>query len=83
MTRARRGLRRTCLAALVGALAVTAAGSGQSRVADRPVDVRTASVDFPESELPANLHGEALQAQGFSITILASPGSRELVEPAL
>jgi len=45
--------------------------------------VRIATFDFPESNLLAQLYGRALAAAGYRVGVVASLGTRELVEPAL
>src|SRR5437867_3267886 len=48
----------------------------------RPAIV-VASFDFPESELLAELYGQALRARGYPVELVARLGAREVVEPAL
>jgi osmoprotectant transport system substrate-binding protein len=48
----------------------------------RPVIV-VASFDFPESELLAELYGQALRGRGYPVELVARLGTREVVEPAL
>jgi osmoprotectant transport system substrate-binding protein len=49
----------------------------------QPRAIRVASFDFPESELLAQLYGQALRAHGFPVVLMLGLGSREIVEPAL
>jgi osmoprotectant transport system substrate-binding protein len=48
----------------------------------RPAIV-VASFDFPESELLAELYGQALRSRGYPVELVARLGAREVVEPAL
>jgi osmoprotectant transport system substrate-binding protein len=48
----------------------------------RPV-IQLASFDFPESEILAELYGQALRQHGFPVELVAQLGAREVVEPAL
>jgi osmoprotectant transport system substrate-binding protein len=48
----------------------------------RPAIV-VASFDFPESELLAELYGQALRGHGYPVELVARLGTREVVEPAL
>ncbi len=79
--------RRRGTRALVGvclALAACTSGSGTASPTTRDPDViRVASFDFPESELLAQLYGQALRAAGFRVDLWLNLGSREIVEPAL
>jgi osmoprotectant transport system substrate-binding protein len=45
--------------------------------------ITVASFDFPESELLAQIYGQALKAAGYDIDLALNVGPRELVEPAL
>ena len=45
--------------------------------------IRLASFDFPESELLAQLYGQALVQHGFPVEQVVQLGAREVVEPAL
>jgi osmoprotectant transport system substrate-binding protein len=45
--------------------------------------VVVASFDFPESELLAELYGQALRGRGFPVELVTRLGIREVVEPAL
>jgi osmoprotectant transport system substrate-binding protein len=42
-----------------------------------------ASFDFPESEILAELYGQALRGRGYPVELVARLGAREVVEPAL
>ena len=48
----------------------------------RPAIV-VASFDFPESEILAELYGQALRGRGYPVELVARLGTREVVEPAL
>jgi osmoprotectant transport system substrate-binding protein len=45
--------------------------------------ITIASFDFPESELLAEVYGQALEAAGYSVERVHRAGPRELVDPAL
>jgi osmoprotectant transport system substrate-binding protein len=49
----------------------------------RRPSVVIASFDFPESELLAELYGQALRGRGYPVELVARLGAREVVEPAL
>jgi len=49
----------------------------------RRPSVVVASFDFPESEILAELYGQALRARGYPVELVARLGAREVVEPAL
>jgi osmoprotectant transport system substrate-binding protein len=72
---------------LVGLFGLAACGSTSSET--RPETalgddaITIASFDFPESELLAQLYGQALVAQGFRVVFETGHGPRELVLPAL
>jgi osmoprotectant transport system substrate-binding protein len=76
------------LLALAG-LAVTLVGCGSQPQADGRDSalgdeaITVASFDFPESELLAEIYGQALQAGGFDTRLERGVGPRELVQPAL
>ena len=85
MTPARGG--RIAGRALVG-LALVLAGctggaapSGGSPAAEGPITV--ASFDFVESEVLAQIYGQALEAKGYPVRLVSDAGTRELVVPAL
>lgn len=78
------------LVALVAMVAATAfggcasqpsPGGDASALGDDAITV--ASFDFPESELLAEVYGQALQAAGFEVRFEIGLGPRELVQPAL
>lgn len=56
----------------------TGTGAGD----DRPA-ITVASFNFPESETLAHMYAQALEANGFDVTVRANLGNRELVLPAL
>jgi osmoprotectant transport system substrate-binding protein len=78
-------LRVACIAALgLGTLACSGAprdAGGAGVLRDEAVTV--ASFDFPESELLAQVYGQALSAAGYDVELELNVGPRELVEPAL
>jgi osmoprotectant transport system substrate-binding protein len=45
--------------------------------------ITVGSFDFPESEVLANLYGQALRKGGYQVRLALNLGPRELVEPAL
>jgi osmoprotectant transport system substrate-binding protein len=45
--------------------------------------ILVASFDFPESEILAELYGQALRGRGYPVELVARLGNREVVEPAL
>jgi len=80
---------RTAAVRCLVVTAVVCAGCGSSRqgpaVANALGDesMTIASFDFPESELLADLYGQALTASGFEVRSMPRLGPRELVLPAL
>jgi osmoprotectant transport system substrate-binding protein len=77
-------MRRVAVLALV--VAVVAGCSPEP--APPPQDPRrppivVASFDFPESEILAELYGQALRQRGYPVEVVARLGAREVVEPAL
>jgi osmoprotectant transport system substrate-binding protein len=77
----------SCLGVAVAALLLGACAS--SAPPERPTSalgddaVTVASFDFPESELLAELYGQALRAAGYDVDLVPDAGPRELVGPAL
>ena len=67
-------------AALAGACSQDAAAPPRDH---RRPPVVVASFDFPESELLAELYGQALRGRGFPVELVTRLGTREVVEPAL
>jgi osmoprotectant transport system substrate-binding protein len=53
----------------------------QSALHDRTITV--ASFDFPESELLADIYGQALRSHGYPVRFAPRLGPRELLDPAL
>jgi osmoprotectant transport system substrate-binding protein len=49
----------------------------------RRPSIVVASFDFPESEILAELYGQALRRRGYPVELVARLGAREVVEPAL
>jgi osmoprotectant transport system substrate-binding protein len=82
----RHGIRR---AACLLALALLVAGCQRDEPAPTPPEdprrptIQLASFDFPESELLAELYGQALVRHGFPVQQVVQLGSREVVAPAL
>jgi osmoprotectant transport system substrate-binding protein len=74
---------------LLVALTVLAAGCQRDEPAPTPPEdprrptIQVASFDFPESELLAQLYGQALARHGFPVQQVVQLGSREVVAPAL
>jgi osmoprotectant transport system substrate-binding protein len=70
------------------ALALLIAGCDRGPAPPAPQDprrptIRLASFDFPESELLAQLYGQALARHGFPVEQVVQLGAREVVAPAL
>jgi osmoprotectant transport system substrate-binding protein len=71
------------------ALLLLAAGCDRDRPPPGPPEdprrptIRLASFDFPESELLAQLYGQALGQHGFPVEQVVQLGAREVVAPAL
>jgi osmoprotectant transport system substrate-binding protein len=70
------------------ALVVAVAAGCTREPAPPPQDPRrppvvVASFDFPESEILAELYGQALRQRGYPVEVVAGLGTREVVEPAL
>ena len=83
------GGRRKLTVGLLMALLLLAAGCDRDRPPPGPPEdprrptIRLASFDFPESELLAQLYGQALGQHGFPVEQVVQLGAREVVEPAL
>ena len=71
-----------CVSA-TGCVEIGLPDSGDDRVPKRSSDIVVAPFDFSESELLAQLYGQALRERGLPVQILAGAGSREVLEPAL
>jgi len=71
--------------AVAAALLVLAACTGGARAAPTPSPgtVVVGSFDFPESEVLAEVYGQALRARGIPVEMELGLGPRELVDPAL
>ena len=76
-------------APLVLAVAVLLVG-GCSQATQRPPPedpqrptITVTSFDFPESEILAEVYGQALRRSGYPVEVVARLGPREIVEPAL
>jgi osmoprotectant transport system substrate-binding protein len=83
------GGRRKLAVGLLMALLLLAAGCDRDRPPPGPPEdprrptIRLASFDFPESELLAQLYGQALDPHGFPVEQVVQLGAREVVAPAL
>ena len=83
------GGRRKHAVGLLMALLLLAAGCDRDRPPPGPPEdprrptIRLASFDFPESELLAQLYGQALGQHGFPVEQVVQLGAREVVAPAL
>jgi osmoprotectant transport system substrate-binding protein len=83
------GGRRKLAVGLLMALLLLAAGCDRDRPPPGPPEdprrptIRLASFDFPESELLAQLYGQALGQHGFPVEQVVQLGAREVVVPAL
>ena len=83
------GGRRKLAVGLLIALLLLAAGCDRDRPPPGPPEdprrptIRLASFDFPESELLAQLYGQALGQHGFPVEQVVQLGAREVVAPAL
>ena len=71
-----------CASAATGCVAIGGPPSHGPLPARSP-DIVVASFDFSESELLAQLYGQALAERGLPVQILGGGGSREVLEPAL
>jgi osmoprotectant transport system substrate-binding protein len=73
----------------LGLVLVVALVAGCSRQPEPPPQdprrpaIVVASFDFPESELLAELYGQALRGRGYPVELVTRLGTREVVEPAL
>ena len=84
----RRRWRSALVALAVGGCLAVAACGGDSDEAPTPAvlgddAITVASFDFAESELLAEIYGQALEAGGYHVERALRLGPRELVEPAL
>jgi osmoprotectant transport system substrate-binding protein len=81
--------RPTFTAAVALAVLSPATGCGETGARDNAArtlgddQVTVASFDFPESELLAEIYGQALEAAGYDVDLALNVGPRELVQPAL
>jgi osmoprotectant transport system substrate-binding protein len=85
---AKTAARATLIAVALTGLLVAAGCSGNAGPQPPPEDPRRPSItvvsfDFPESEILADLYGQALRRQGYPVEVLPRLGPREIVEPAL
>lgn len=89
MNRSRRIMRYRSLAVLAAVLAlvVSACGSsnplGGGEISGDLKSIKVGSADFTESKILAEIYGQALEANGFSITRQFGIGSRETYIPAV
>jgi osmoprotectant transport system substrate-binding protein len=66
------------------ALVATACGGGSSSSSSGAKGTVTiGAFNFSESNILANMYGDALRAQGYTVNVRPNLGSREIVEPAL
>jgi osmoprotectant transport system substrate-binding protein len=66
------------------ALVATACGGGSSSSSSGSKGTVTiGAFNFSESNILANVYGDALRAQGYTVNVRPNLGSREIVEPAL
>jgi osmoprotectant transport system substrate-binding protein len=81
--------RHTFIAAVALAALWPATGCGDAPARDDAArtlgddQITVASFDFSESELLAEIYGQALEAAGYDVDLALNVGPRELVEPAL
>jgi osmoprotectant transport system substrate-binding protein len=66
-----------------GCVLTTGAPPAAGPVPTRSSGIVVAAFDFSESELLAQLYGQALSKRGLPVQILSGGGSREVLEPAL
>jgi len=59
------------------------ADSGPPPEDPRRPTITVTSFDFPESEILAELYGQALRSRGYPVEVIRRLGPREIVEPAL
>ena len=84
--RRRRAGRLAAALGLLALLLVAACGSPQEPPASSALDddaITIGSFDFDESEILAQLYGQALQARGYKVVFEPAKGPRELLLPAL
>jgi osmoprotectant transport system substrate-binding protein len=67
--------------AACGSTSLPGPGTADSALHDDAITV--ASFDFPESEVLAELYGQALESGGYTVHHVRRAGPRELVDPAL
>src|SRR5205823_2053308 len=78
--------RRVLVVSATVALAVAAACGGDDTATRRPAGdpaIVVAAYDFTESQVLAELYGQALEGAGFYVRRVTGLASREVVEPAL
>jgi osmoprotectant transport system substrate-binding protein len=82
-------MRRAGPAAALVLVVVLVAGGCTSAAVRRPLEdprrpvITVTSFDFPESEILAELYGQAMRQQGYPVAVVARLGPREIVQPAL
>jgi osmoprotectant transport system substrate-binding protein len=74
---------RGLAAAAALSVLVACTGGGAPAATPSPGTVVVGSFDFPESELLAEVYGQAIRAEGIPVRMDLGLGPRELVEPAL
>ncbi len=72
-----------CASASSGCVEIGLPSAAGGPVPTRSSDIVVAPFDFSESELLAQLYGQALRERGLPVQILVGAGSREVLEPAL
>ena len=72
-----------CGSAFTGCVEIGLPRAEGGPVPTRSSDIVVAPFDFSESELLAQLYGQALRERGLPVQILGGAGSREVLEPAL
>ena len=68
---------------LIGSACGSSGGGSPSDSSSPKGKVTVAGFNFSESSIVADIYGQALKAQGYTVTYKLNLGSREVVEPAL
>jgi osmoprotectant transport system substrate-binding protein len=82
---AARAAARVAVAALTVLLVASCSGNAARPPPENPQrpTITVVSFDFPESEILAEIYGQALRRQGYQVEVVPRLGPREIVEPAL
>lgn len=72
-----------CLAAVVVCVAACGSGGSGGEAKKDGASLTVASSDFPESKILAEIYGQALEANGFTVSRRHGIGSRETYVPAM